>query len=212
VPAGESASTVVDPLADVMKDIQTQKQSAPAAADAGKSVDPLADVMADIKAWIATHGAVAACMTIYQDLYGYTGGVYRHVAGDAAGGHCVCLVGYDDAQGCWIAKNSWNTGWGEQGFFRIAYGECALESWSVQGTSGVSLRAWFNSTRISGLWASDQDGDAYAFTDALGWLRLGQSGSQATLALLADATSARAGSRPVNVFADGGTATQLYVF
>ena len=49
-PAAESQSTIVDPLADVMKEIQAQKPGAPAAGDAGKSVDPLADVMADIKA------------------------------------------------------------------------------------------------------------------------------------------------------------------
>jgi C1A family cysteine protease len=40
-------------------------------------------------------------------------------------------VGYDDPNGCWICKNSWNTTWGEQGFFRIAYGECGIESWDV---------------------------------------------------------------------------------
>ncbi len=67
-PAGESASTVVDPLADVMKDIQTQKQGAPAAADAGKSVDPLADVMADIKADSAKGGPAAAAATRAETL------------------------------------------------------------------------------------------------------------------------------------------------
>jgi hypothetical protein len=33
------------------------------------------------------------------------------------------IVGYDDVEGCWIVKNSWGTGWGEQGWFRIAYGD-----------------------------------------------------------------------------------------
>jgi peptide/nickel transport system permease protein len=51
-PAVEYKSSVVDPLADVLKEIQGQKALAPAAesGEAGKSVDPLADVMADIKA------------------------------------------------------------------------------------------------------------------------------------------------------------------
>jgi len=101
---------------------------------------PLHGVPIAVKDLCWTQGVpTAAGMTIYQDFYGYAGGIYRHVTGAAAGGHCVCLVGYDDAQGFWIAKNSWSSGFGEQGFFRIAYGECALESWSVQGTSGVSL-------------------------------------------------------------------------
>ena len=49
-PAAEKPgeSTFVDPLADVMKEIEAQK-NAPAAGDA-KSVDPLADVMKDIEA------------------------------------------------------------------------------------------------------------------------------------------------------------------
>jgi peptide/nickel transport system permease protein len=67
-PAAESPSTIVDPLADVMKDIQTQKQGAPAAADAGKSVDPLADVMADIKADSAKGGPAAAAAARAETL------------------------------------------------------------------------------------------------------------------------------------------------
>jgi hypothetical protein len=32
-------------------------------------------------------------------------------------------VGYDDAEECFIVKNSWGEGWGESGYFRIAYSE-----------------------------------------------------------------------------------------
>ena len=38
------------------------------------------------------------------------------------------MIGYDDSKTCWIAKNSWGTGWGESGFFHIAYGECGIDS------------------------------------------------------------------------------------
>src|SRR5205085_3576943 len=75
---------------------------------------------ADMKAFLSTVGPMSACFTVYEDFYyHYTTGVYRYVSGNAVGGHCVCIVGYDDAQGCWIAKNSWGTGWGESGYFRI---------------------------------------------------------------------------------------------
>ena len=41
------------------------------------------------------------------------------------GNHCVLIVGYDDVNQCFIVKNSWGTGWGEAGYFRIAYSECS---------------------------------------------------------------------------------------
>jgi len=39
------------------------------------------------------------------------------------GGHAVLLIGYDEPGQYFIAKNSWGTGWGEAGYFRIAYTE-----------------------------------------------------------------------------------------
>ena len=36
------------------------------------------------------------------------------------------MIGYDDTQNCWICKNSWGTGWGEDGYFKIAYGQCGM--------------------------------------------------------------------------------------
>lgn len=37
------------------------------------------------------------------------------------GGHAVLCVGYDDARGCWIMRNSWSAGWGDQGYFYLPY-------------------------------------------------------------------------------------------
>jgi Papain family cysteine protease/Repeat of unknown function (DUF5648) len=86
-----------------------------------------------MKVWLSTKGALAACFTVYSDFFAYRSGVYRHVTGGLAGGHCVSIVGYDDAAGCWIAKNSWGAGWGDMGFFRIAYGQCGIDAtmWGV---------------------------------------------------------------------------------
>jgi C1A family cysteine protease len=33
------------------------------------------------------------------------------------------LVGYNDAGQYFIVKNSWGAGWGESGYFRIAYSD-----------------------------------------------------------------------------------------
>jgi C1A family cysteine protease len=37
------------------------------------------------------------------------------------GGHAVSLVGYNDATGKFIARNSWGTGWGDHGYFYMPY-------------------------------------------------------------------------------------------
>ncbi|HEV7692941.1 MAG TPA: C1 family peptidase [Hyphomonadaceae bacterium] len=106
---------------------------------------------AAIKQWISTKGPVTGCFIVYQDFFAYRSGVYRHVSGGEAGGHCVAIIGYDDAAGCWICKNSWGTGWGDGGFFRIAYGECGIDSWfgpfgadrpAITQTGATSWSGW----------------------------------------------------------------------
>jgi hypothetical protein len=78
------------------------------------------------KQWLSTNGAIQAAMMVVSDFIDYSGGVYVPQSGNDVGGHCVCIIGYDDVQGCWICKNSWSTEWGEDGFFRIAYGQCGI--------------------------------------------------------------------------------------
>ena len=90
--------------------------------------------VAEMKTWISTKGPMAACFSVYTDFSAYSTGVYRRTAGATLrGGHCVCVVGYDDGQGAWICKNSWGTGWGQSGYFLIAYGECGIDAsmWGV---------------------------------------------------------------------------------
>jgi C1A family cysteine protease len=70
----------------------------------------LTNNIASMKDYITTYGCITACFIVYQDFFSYGGGVYKHVSGGQAGGHCVSLIGFDDSQGCWIAKNQWGTG------------------------------------------------------------------------------------------------------
>ncbi len=67
-------------------------------------------------------GPVACSYTVYDDFMSYNGGVYEQTWGEVAGGHCVSIIGWSDADSCWICKNSWGPGWGEDGFFRIRMG------------------------------------------------------------------------------------------
>jgi hypothetical protein len=73
---------------------------------------------------------VSTYLTVFTDLFYYSGGVYQHSWGDVAGGHLVLLVGWDDSEQSWIVKNSWGTNWGEAGYFRIRWGECFIGIWS----------------------------------------------------------------------------------
>ena len=80
------------------------------------------------KEWLDKHGTLVACMAVYRDFLRYKKGVYRHVTGDLAGYHCISCIGYSEKEKCWICKNSWGTNWGEQGFFKIAYGQADIDT------------------------------------------------------------------------------------
>jgi len=69
------------------------------------------------------NGPVVVGMYVFADFKNYTGGVYHHVTGRILGGHGVVIVGWDDADECWIVKNSWSEDWGENGYFRIKWGD-----------------------------------------------------------------------------------------
>ena len=79
---------------------------------------------------IATHGPLVASFSVYEDFYYYGSGIYRHVYGDYMAGHAVLVVGYSDSEQCWICKNSWGENWGDNGYFKIAYGECSIDDLS----------------------------------------------------------------------------------
>jgi len=80
-----------------------------------------------IKNALVQYGPVLASFTVYEDFQYYNGGIYEHVWGNIEAGHAIAIVGYNDNPGYWICKNSWGSGWGENGFFRIKYGECGID-------------------------------------------------------------------------------------
>ncbi|MCY7272703.1 MAG: C1 family peptidase, partial [Phormidesmis sp. CAN_BIN44] len=93
--------------------------------------------MAERKNWLTTVGPCTAVFRVFDDFFSYGSGIYKHVTGVEQGTHCVAVIGYSDADQCWICKNSWGTSFGEQGFFRIAYGQAGIDSefpfWTARG-------------------------------------------------------------------------------
>nr|MDO8135090.1 C1 family peptidase [Candidatus Njordarchaeum guaymaensis] len=80
----------------------------------------------DARNWLCNKGPLVAGMDVYDDFRYYRGGIYGHVWGEKLGGHAIAVIGYDEIGRFWICKNSWGTGWGESGFFRIRYNDCNM--------------------------------------------------------------------------------------
>jgi len=77
---------------------------------------------------LTTVGPASACLHVFEDFFALGNGIYHHVSGSEVGLHCVLVIGYSEADSCWICKNSWGTEFGDGGYFRIAYGECGIDT------------------------------------------------------------------------------------
>jgi len=95
---------------------------------------PLID---NIKQAVYQH-PLSVSMQVYSDFYNYTSGVYKRVSENSEGGHAVLIVGWDDAERCWIVKNSWGPSWGEDGYFRITWDDMDFGYNGVYVYSGMT--------------------------------------------------------------------------
>lgn len=101
-------------------------------------------------------GPLYTGMIVYPSFFYYTGGVYESLPGEEpVGGHAVVICGWNDADSCWICKNSWGTGWGEEGWFRIKWGDSELGYDNIAMTP-VSGLVYFSSELDDSLYG---DGD-----------------------------------------------------
>ncbi len=75
------------------------------------------------------HGALSCSMTVYNDFMFYSDGCYEN-PGIKQINHGVVIVGWDDSMcdgtGAWFVKNSWGTGWGDEGVAYMKYGTCNI--------------------------------------------------------------------------------------
>jgi C1A family cysteine protease len=80
-----------------------------------------------LKQAIYNHGPLSVSVCVNTAFQNYTGGVFTG-PGCTDLNHGVVLVGWDDADGCWIMRNSWGASWGESGYMRIKYGVSGIGS------------------------------------------------------------------------------------
>jgi C1A family cysteine protease len=172
----------------------------------------LTNNVAAIKQHLLDFGPVTGCFVVYTDFFSYHSGVYQQTWGKEEGGHCVAIVGYDDVQGAWIIKNSWNTGWGTNGFGLIKYGECYIDSWANVAVNGVALRAWTAPKKVIGAYSTGDDRNGWVYVQDNGWLKVGGSTGTAHIAMFTDLLTAKEKGAYVNAYADEGSITQAYAY
>ena len=160
---------------------------------------------AQIKEWVSSKGPVSSCFSVYDDFFSYRSGIYRHVTGSLAG---EALTWRSSAittiRATGIRENSWGTGWGDHGFFAIAYGECAIDTWSNHGVEGIENTGWQSNRRVLGLWTINEDRNAYAYFNAIGWRKISADNDNIFLDMLTQLAAAKAAGRPVNFYEEGG--------
>ncbi len=104
----------------------------------GKNVTGLRLVCYDpdtdaIKNAVYNYGGLYCSMyASFSGFSSYDGSYVLYYTGYEDTNHAVTIVGWDDnmahagGYGAWIVKNSWGTGWGDNGFFYIAYGSAKI--------------------------------------------------------------------------------------
>ncbi|HEY2667443.1 MAG TPA: C1 family peptidase [Actinomycetota bacterium] len=118
--------------------------------------------ISDQKAWIDTVGPIVTWFDVYTDFGAVGTGVYRKSpSATERGGHFMLVVGYNDAGGYWICKNSWGTGFGDGGFCKVAYGETGIDSYAKIGAKSLNPDPWTKRRFHNGNMIESGDGSAH---------------------------------------------------
>jgi len=164
---------------------------------------------------IANVGPVLGGMAVYSDFYAYSSGVYEKTANASLEGyHCICVVGYDDTQKCWIVKNSWGTNWGDGGFIKIRYGQADLlidSSWSFYSVAVLIPITWYSNVKVNRVYSSIHSQNAWAYFHGIGWRKIQTGAADGVTNMLAVFTEAAANDKSVTIYADGDFVYQAYL-
>uniref|UniRef100_A0A1W7RAU0 Cathepsin B n=1 Tax=Hadrurus spadix TaxID=141984 RepID=A0A1W7RAU0_9SCOR len=97
----------------------------------GKSSYQVSGDVQQIQSEIMKNGPVEGAFSVYGDFLTYKSGVYQHHTGEFLGGHAIRILGWGEENDVpyWLVANSWNSDWGDKGYFKILRGsdECGIE-------------------------------------------------------------------------------------
>jgi cathepsin B len=98
----------------------------------GQTAYAVSSEVEQIQAEILKNGPVEADFSVYDDFLSYKSGVYQRHSDNMLGGHAIRILGWgvEDKTPYWLVANSWNTDWGDNGYFKIVRGtnECGIEN------------------------------------------------------------------------------------
>ncbi|MDO5136338.1 MAG: C1 family peptidase [Eubacteriales bacterium] len=112
--------------------------------------------VAKMKQLILSYGAVGLSLWLDVQYYNVEKSAYCCSDGAGKANHAVTLVGWDDAypkenfpassrvtrDGAWIAKNSWGTQWGDDGYFYVSYEN--KSNYNIVAEAGTTSPAYPN--------------------------------------------------------------------
>ena len=158
----------------------------------------------DIKDAVITYGAMYVTMRYESGSYNLSEYTYYY-SGNNSANHAVTVVGWDDEKvvtgapgnGAWLIKNSWGTGWGDNGYFWISYYDTKAVLYGVAFCDAVAVSAY----------AAD-----YQY-DPLGWTT--QTGYNSPVAWAANIFTATADEdlQAVALYAvDNNVSYEIYVY
>jgi len=126
--------------------------------------DPIA-----IKTALINNGPVPTYFVVYKDFWYYKRGIYQHRWGKVIAPHYVTIVGWNDNPGYWIIKNSWGESWGDNGWFKIKYGECSIEkkSFNLTGVYGKFPILYVDDDNTNGPWDGSKENPYQRIQDAI---------------------------------------------
>ncbi|CAG9773393.1 unnamed protein product [Ceutorhynchus assimilis] len=85
----------------------------------------------EIQFEIMQNGPVEGAIDIFDDFFNYKSGVYIRTSDKYIGGHAIEILGWgiENKIEYWLCSNSWNSDWGDGGYFRILRGHnhCGIE-------------------------------------------------------------------------------------